>query len=680
MRKLSVFLVIALIFAMTTVFVRPVSANTTVVEYQSANPSCADLGYAYGLKFDNLNGPFDPTIMTLAGMEITAWSTDGVHVSWSSNLGVDVVIVKGGDNAFAYSYSPEAFSDSFLVSPINKGGNVPLLSHVDFCFDFEVKVSKTATTSFTRTWNWDIKKSALPSTLDLFKGDAGSTTWTIDVTRTGYVDSDWAVMGDITITNPAPVAATVTSVIDQMSDGATAAVVCPENLVIPSMGSLVCTYSAGLSSGAERINTATVATARVTTSDVGGGSGTANVIFTDPTTKVNETVTVSDRDYQWKFAGTGSQSFTEQFTCNNDAGSHTNTAVINQTGQSAAAEATVNCYELSVSKTAKTDFTREWDWTIAKTAGVNALTLSVGQVSPLVTYTVTVTPTSKDYAHTVSGEITIKNPAPMDAPLSGVIDLSGAVTCTSMTVPAGDSLVCSYTLPVADASSFTNIAIAIMTNGVAYTGTKDVVFDPTPSTELDECVDVTDSLQGALGTACKQTASYTYDLTVGPYDVCGNYNFVNVASFLSNDQGKTGSDDHTIAVTIPCGGCTLTQGYWKTHSIYGPAAHPDDTWNLVGGPDAIFYLSNITWYNVFWTNPAGDAYYNLAHQYMAAKLNILNGASTTPAVDAALAYAEKFFSTNYPTTTKIKLAEVTKNASILDQYNNGLIGPGHCSE
>ena len=25
-------------------------------------------------------------------------------------------------------------------------------------------------------------------------------------------------------------------------------------------------------------------------------------------------------------------------------------------------------------------------------------------------------------------------------------------------------------------------------------------------------------------------------------------------------------------------GCTLTQGYWKTHSIYGPAAHPDDTW------------------------------------------------------------------------------------------------------
>src|SRR5207244_3282385 len=100
-----------------------------------------------------------------------------------------------------------------------------------------------------------------------------------------------------------------------------------------------------------------------------------------------------------------------------------------------------------------------------------------------------------------------------------------------------------------------------------------------------------------------------------------------------------------ITVNVHCAptGCTLTQGYWKTHSAQGPAPF-DANWNNVpnvypGAPSGLaentpFYFSGQTWFQNFWTPPAGgNAYYILSHQYMAAVLNILNGASSTSAVN-----------------------------------------------
>jgi hypothetical protein len=148
----------------------------------------------------------------------------------------------------------------------------------------------------------------------------------------------------------------------------------------------------------------------------------------------------------------------------------------------------------------------------------------------------------------------------------------------------------------------------------------------------------------------------------------------------------TGSDDHTVLVTVPCaGGCTLTQGYWKTHSEYGPAPY-DSTWALLlNGADTPFFLSGQTWYQVFWTAPAGNVYYNLAHQYMAAYLNVLNGASPD-AAQASLNSATALFNKYTPaqvavlkSTNAVRKQFINLN-TILDAYNNGLIGPGHCSE
>jgi len=155
--------------------------------------------------------------------------------------------------------------------------------------------------------------------------------------------------------------------------------------------------------------------------------------------------------------------------------------------------------------------------------------------------------------------------------------------------------------------------------------------------------------------------------------------------------GTVASATDTVHVTVTCphvNGCTLTQGYWKTHSIYGPAAKPDPAWNLLpNGPDTPFFKSGQTWLQVFNTPPAGgNVYYSLAHQYEAAVLNKLNGASSTAAVDAAIADAVTFFTTYTPAQAGALAGNnaarkaANADATTLDNYNSGLIGPGHCGE
>src|SRR4030042_6097989 len=129
--------------------------------------------------------------------------------------------------------------------------------------------------------------------------------------------------------------------------------------------------------------------------------------------------------------------------------------------------------------------------------------------------------------------------------------------------------------------------------------------------------------------------TFNYSAVIGPFNECGEYVFQNTAKICN---GST--DTWLISVHVPCEvGCTLTPGYWKTHSMLGPAPY-DDTWAMLEGglgEDTIFFLSGQTWYEVLWTPPAkGNAYYILAHAFIAAKLNLLNGASSTPEVDAVL--------------------------------------------
>ena len=690
----------------------PVSENGIVPVFVAGNPSCTSLGYDFGYKVDPPNaGTYD-----IDGINTVTVTTDGVYFDWTSSLGMDAVIAKGGPNANTYIYDPpaESFGDGGLASPINPSNGTPFgLSHIEFCFDYELTASKTAETSFTRTFEWDIEKSVTPETLDLFTGDSGSVEYTVDVTKTGFTDSDWAVSGNITVENNTPFAATITNVSDEVSGVGAVTVDCSVTFpyVLASGDSLECTYESDLPDGSDRTNTATV----TTSGDVGGDSANADVTFGDPTTLVNDTINVEDtfEGDLGSFSDSGSTSYGRTFTCDEDEGQHDNTATIVETGQSDDASVTVNCYALEVTKDASTSFTRTWEWTIDKSADQTDLLLSQGQLF-LVNYEVTVDASSADSDHTVSGNIEVHNPAPIAATLNSVSDIvspniAATVDCGVTfphTLAAGATLACTYSADLPDASDRTNTATATLQNyeydsdgngtpngTTDFSGTANVGFSDTPSEEIDECIDVNDTNVGFLGTVCAADApkTFNYSLTFGAHpdaDVqleCGENTHTNVADFETNDTGATGNDDATVNATVSCvQGCTLTQGYWKTHSDRGPAPY-DDAWLNIGPlqEDTLFFKSGKTWYTVFWTAPAGNAYYILAQQYMAAKLNILNGASSTPAVDAAIAGAEALFNAQGINDTTLSRAERTAAlayASTLDQYNNGLIGPGHCSE
>lgn len=345
-----------------------------------------------------------------------------------------------------------------------------------------------------------------------------------------------------------------------------------------------------------------------------------------------------------------------------------------------------------------TTFDRTYNWNVTKVAHNPSLTLAVGE-SFVETYDVTVSNTGfTDSNWKVSDGIAYSSDSTFTATsVSAVVNPGGIVAPTDCTVFGnyalpftGNQIACAYgPVSLPDGSSRTTTATIGFSDGSSATGSFSFNFTsdllPGQPVESNKCVDVNDSYAGLLGNVCVGSApkTFTYTRQIGPYATCGDYTVTNTA-WTSNDPLHPASA--TVTVHVPChgSGCTLTQGYWKTHSKQGPAPYDDNWANL--GPlqeNTPFFSSGYTWYSLFWTPPAGgNAYIQLAHQYMAAKLNILNGASTTPAVTSAIAWAEAFFPGKTPSTSlsKAQAGAAKDAAGTLGSYNEGAIGPGHCSE
>ena len=55
-------------------------------------------------------------------------------LSWKSNFDICFVIVKGGTDAYVYTYTSGQHSGTGLVSPLNPGDQIPDISHFNFCY------------------------------------------------------------------------------------------------------------------------------------------------------------------------------------------------------------------------------------------------------------------------------------------------------------------------------------------------------------------------------------------------------------------------------------------------------------------------------------------------------------------------------------------------------------------
>jgi hypothetical protein len=105
----------------------PISTNLVTPDAWNGNPTCQDLGFDNGTKFD-------PNPVSSGDI---LWNFDPADpfVTWSSSFPIDAVIMKGGDiGANVYYYSPASTGDSGLATPDNPSGYPAGLSHIDFCF------------------------------------------------------------------------------------------------------------------------------------------------------------------------------------------------------------------------------------------------------------------------------------------------------------------------------------------------------------------------------------------------------------------------------------------------------------------------------------------------------------------------------------------------------------------
>lgn len=340
-----------------------------------------------------------------------------------------------------------------------------------------------------------------------------------------------------------------------------------------------------------------------------------------------------------------------------------------------------------VKKTAVGSLERTWNWTIAKSADQSDLTLAAGATQQ-VNYTVKVDAVAADHWQ-VTGFINVRNGTDQAITIAAIEDvLSNGVAATvscpfalPLNLPAG------YTLPSKDGCSYvatgdgplpgSNTAKVILADGSVGAETT-VEVTANGSTVVDECVNVNDTLGGSLGTICasdaQQSFTFQYPLTAGPYDQCGDYTVDNIATFVAATTGATGQASWQVKVNVPCqsGGCSLTQGYWKTH----PEAWPVDEITIGG----VTYAKAAA-IDIFNTPVRGDVTYSLAHQLIAAKLNVLNGADGS-AVNSTISDADAWLSAN-PLGSNPRGSsrpQGTVLAGLLDDYNNGRIGPGHCDE
>jgi len=232
---------------------------------------------------------------------------------------------------------------------------------VKVCRGADLTASVTAIPTFTRTYAWNVAKSVDKT---LVKQVGGSTifTYAVKADETGFTDSAWASSGTIKVTNPNDWESVTATVSDAVDNGGSCLVGSPAaasvSVAVPASGSALVPYTCTWSSApspTSGTDTATVTwdkTAAYTPD--GSATDTASVAFTTPSTRVNQTVNVTDTfNSTTTTLGTVTASDTTPYTSKTFSYTRTvtmptfgclsyaNTAKITQTGQSASKTVTV---------------------------------------------------------------------------------------------------------------------------------------------------------------------------------------------------------------------------------------------------------------------------------------------------------------------------------------------------
>lgn len=145
--------------------------------------------------------------------------------------------------------------------------------------------------------------------------------------------------------------------------------------------------------------------------------------------------------------------------------------------------------------------------------------------------------------------------------------------------------------------------------------------------------------------------------------------FVAACSELGSSSSSLSGEHETDAGAV-AGNCTLTQGYWKNHS---------DAW-----PVASLELGSVTYTTdeliaILKTPVKGNGLIQLAHQLIAAKLNVEAGADDA-AIGASIDAADAMIGGLVVGEDSLATSATSELTGELDAFNNGDVGPGHCGD
>lgn len=159
-------------------------------------------------------------------------------------------------------------------------------------------------------------------------------------------------------------------------------------------------------------------------------------------------------------------------------------------------------------------------------------------------------------------------------------------------------------------------------------------------------------------------------------------------AFAHNDPasglGKSAFSKDQTCATLPCTGgsegCTYTQGYWKTHG-YSPTGNNSNVWPVDNLTLGTVSYTQAQLQSIFDTPAGGNGLISLAHQLIAAKFNIANGASDA-AIASAIADADALIGALVVPPVgsgSLSPADASSLIEALTNFNEGTTGPGHCN-
>jgi hypothetical protein len=239
---------------------------------------------------------------------------------------------------------------------------------------------------------------------------------------------------------------------------------------------------------------------------------------------------------------------------------------------------------LEIEKTASTSYDREWTWDIEKSADQDDLGILDAGETETVNYEITVSADGEEVDHTVFGTITIHNPASNpEATLESIVDELDEegvidIDCGDIDFPyvmdPDETLECTYSTD-SDGDDTLN-TVTVTTSGSVEGGdaTADVVWVD-PADIIDECITVddtntqgpqdeevcSDDLNGDGEYTFEYSVSFSKDQATDVVWECGEDEYENTASFVTNDTDTTDDDSWTVDGSVICL-CGLSQGYW----------------------------------------------------------------------------------------------------------------------